>query len=419
MNTAVWRDRLGFPDTARRKRLVVIAAVDSLGTGLFLPLSLLYFVNVADMDVAKVGLALSIGAGLALLGGPHTGTLIDRIGPGNMAALSCLVRTGAFFAYLGADQFWQIIAISAVVVWSENAFWPSNSAMIIALCGREQRARWYALGRTVRSVGMGLGAALSGVIVAAGSNGAQRVVAINALSFAVVAALLYTWREARTTTTIYPEEEKAEGGSEDKRAGLRNVLADRPFLLVVASNTLLAVCAMSLIVLLPLHADNLAPNAAWLPGLLFAVNSGLLMLAQGPAVRRIEASHPSHILQASVALYAAGFVVFIATPNTGGAIPIVVMTVAVVLYTAGELVHPPTSVILVTDMARSDLLGRYLSVNQLSWSVSHVITPAALAGLFAMNVRLPWLVLLATCAAASGLLVLATRGHQPKEAAAA
>lgn len=132
--------------------------------------------RVAGMNVAQVGLALSIGAGIALLGGPHTGTLIDRIGPGKMAALSCLLRTGAFLAYLGIDQFWQIIAISAVVIWSDNAFWPSDSAMIIALCGREQRARWYALGRTVRSVGMGLGAALSGVIVASGSDGARMVV---------------------------------------------------------------------------------------------------------------------------------------------------------------------------------------------------------------------------------------------------
>lgn len=412
MSTSVWSDRMGFPDTSRRKRLVVTAAIDSLGTGLFLPLSVLYFVNVAGMDVARVGLALSIGAGIALLGGPHTGTLIDRIGPGKMAALSCLLRTGAFLAYLGVDQFWQIIAVSAVVIWSDNAFWPANSAMIIALCGREQRARWYALGRTVRSVGMGLGAALSGVIVAAGSDGARIVVLFNALSFAVVAAILYTWREARITSTHTPQE-KLEG--EDKQSGMRAVLADKPFLLVVASNSLLAVCSMALIVLVPLYADTLAPQALWLPGLLFAVNGALLMLAQGPAVRRIEASSPSRVLQASVGLYAAGFVAFVVTPDVGGLIPVMVMTAAVVIYTAGELIHPPTSVILVTDMARSDLLGRYLSVNQLSWSVGHVITPAALAGLFAWNTRLPWLILLVTCVAASGLLVLATRNRQPEQ----
>ncbi|MEV6949167.1 MFS transporter [Streptomyces sp. NPDC051172] len=406
MNAITWRERLGFPDTTGRRRLVLIAAVDSFGTGVFLPLSVLYFVTVSDMSVATVGVALSVGAGIALLGGPYTGTLIDRFGPGRMAAASCLLRAAAFLAYLAVDQFWQVILLSALVIWGDSAFWPSNSAMIIALCGREQRARWYALGRTIRSMGMGIGAALSGVIVAAGSEGPRVIVTLNALTFAAVAVVLATWQEARTTTTSSPD---GPDGDDNKRAGLRTVLADRPFLLIVASNSFLAVCALSLAVLLPLYAGSIAPDTVWLSGGLFAVNTALLMLAQGPAVRRIEASTPSRVLQAAVAFYAAGFAVFLLAPNSGQLLPVLVLFAAVVLYTAGELVHPPTSVIMVTDMARPELIGRYLSVNQLSWSVGNVITPALLAGLFASDARLPWLVLFAMCGATSGLLLLSGR----------
>ncbi|MHC0431531.1 MFS transporter [Streptomyces sp. O3] len=411
MSITAWRERLGFPDTTGRRRLVVIAAIDSLGTGLFLPLTLLYFVTVADISVAKVGLALSLGAGIALLGGPHTGTLIDRIGPGRMAAIACLLRAGAFLTYLVADQFWQIVVLSALVSWSDSAFWPSNSAMVIALCGKEQRARWYALGRTVRSIGMGVGAALSAAVVALGSSGANLVVIANAASFTIVAVLLLTWREARTTTTASPG---APGHAPQQKAGLRAVLTDTPFLLLVGANALLAVCTLALVVLAPLYAKEIAPDATWLTGTLFAVNTALLMFAQGPAVRRIESGTPSRVMQSAVAFYAVGFAVFLLTPASQ--LPaIAILFAAVITYTIGELVHPPTIVIMVTDIARPELLGRYLSVNQLSWSVGNVIAPAVLAALFASHSRLPWAALLVMCAAASALLLLASRRTLPEK----
>ncbi|MCW8384633.1 MFS transporter [Streptomyces justiciae] len=417
MNIPTLLDRLGFPDTRNRKRLVVIAVVDSLGTGMFLPLTVVYFVTVAHMGISEVGLALSIGAIIALLGGPYTGTLIDRYGPGRIAVLSCTLRGLGFVTYMGVDSIWQLVIVSAIVRWADNAFWPANSAMVIALCGREQRARWYTLGRTVRSIGLGVGAALSGVLVAYGSSGARTVVLVNAATFFIVTAILVTWREAFAAATAT---EPAKPGAEKKQqTGMRALLADRAFLLVVLANTLFAVTTLSLAVLLPLYAESRTPADHWLPGVLFALNSSFLIIGQPFMVRYIEKTGEMRVMQTASLLWALSFAAFLGASVLDSLALIAAFFIAVALFSAAELIHAPTGVIVVTNLAQPSLLGRYLSMNQMSWSVGNVITPAMLTALFSADDRLPWGALVIFCAASSGLLLAASQPLAERKAAVA
>lgn len=414
MNIPVLLDRLGFPDTHNRKRLVVIAVVDSLGTGMFLPLTVVYFVTVAHMGISEVGLALSIGAIIALLGGPQTGTLIDRYGPGKIAVLSCTLRGLGFVAYMGVDAIWQLIIVSAIVRWADNAFWPANSAMVIALCGREQRARWYTLGRTVRSIGLGAGAALSGVLVAYGSSGARVVVLVNAATFFIVTAILMTWREAVTTATAT---EPAKPGA--KKRGTRALLADQAFLLVVLANTLFAVTTLSLAVLLPLYAESRTPEDHWLPGVLFALNSSFLIIGQPFMVRYIEKTGEMRVMHTASLFWTLSFAAFLGASMLDSLALVAAFFLAVALFSTAELIHAPTGVIVVTNLAQPSLLGRYLSLNQMSWSVANVITPAMLTALFSSDDRLPWAILIIFCAASSALLLAASGPLAERRAAAA
>jgi len=57
----------------------VVLLVDTLGTGLFAPFSLLYFHVVAGLPLPAVGLALSIAAA-TLPVAPLTGSLVNRFG---------------------------------------------------------------------------------------------------------------------------------------------------------------------------------------------------------------------------------------------------------------------------------------------------------------------------------------------------
>ena len=54
--------RLGFPDASHHKALVLGLAIDALGSGVFMPASIVYFLVTTDVGTAGVGLALSVAA---------------------------------------------------------------------------------------------------------------------------------------------------------------------------------------------------------------------------------------------------------------------------------------------------------------------------------------------------------------------
>ena len=56
--------RLGLPDVHGHLPLLAALAVDALGSGVFLPFSVLFFTVTTPLSLAQVGLALSIAAGI-------------------------------------------------------------------------------------------------------------------------------------------------------------------------------------------------------------------------------------------------------------------------------------------------------------------------------------------------------------------
>jgi hypothetical protein len=52
--------RLGFPPIGTHGRFVTAIAVDALGSGVFMPLTMLYFLAVTPLSLLQIGLAISI-----------------------------------------------------------------------------------------------------------------------------------------------------------------------------------------------------------------------------------------------------------------------------------------------------------------------------------------------------------------------
>jgi MFS family permease len=59
---------------------VTAIAVDALGSGVFMPLSMLYFLAVTPLTLVEVGAAISIASALSLPAGPVIGAVVDRLG---------------------------------------------------------------------------------------------------------------------------------------------------------------------------------------------------------------------------------------------------------------------------------------------------------------------------------------------------
>lgn len=387
--------RLGLPDTTGHVPLLAALAVDALGSGVFLPFSVLYFTATTPLSLAQVGLALSVAAGLALPVGPLLGTLVDRWGAWRVLLAANLLQASGVAGYLVTGTSGELLAAAGVVALGNQAFWAAYSPLVTQVSEPGERERWYGLVGALRNAGFGLGGLLSGfALTVGGTAGYRGVAAVNAGSFLLAALLLLLNRppDVRRTCAAGP------GGAE----GWHAVLSDRPYLVLTLVNTAFATNSFALTLVLPVYAVARLGLPAWVPGVGLSLNCLLIALAQGPVVRALTGRSRVRALQASSALSGACALVMLLAaavpPGTG----VAVVLLAVTVFTLGELVESPVLAALASEAAPDALRGRYLALHQLSWNVSNTVAPALLTGLLALGAVPVWLALGALAAVAGG-----------------
>ncbi len=385
---------LGLPHTRGRFPLIAAQSVDALGTGLFLPFAVVYFHTAKGMSLTAVGVTLSIAAILALPSGPLAGRLIDRFGPGRMMIAGNLIRAVTFTGYLFVGEPWQLVVLVALTYWGEGLFWPSTAALVAQVADDGQRGRWYAMDRTLRNVGVGLGGILGSLLVAwGGTGGYSAIVVLNAVSFVVAAVLVASWR----VPAAPPHPAVRESAP---REGYRKVLADRIFRRVLVTVFVFTLCDLALTVLLSAYVIDGLHLPSWQPGLLFTINTILVVFAQTVVASRIERRGMPRTLQAAAAVWAVSFLLFAIAPAGQPTTAFVVLTLAIVVFTGAELLQAPTSSALTVAIAPPHLRGRYLGIEELVWCSARVLAPVTFTWLLSRGPALPWLVLIGCCGVA-------------------
>ncbi|MFF1781862.1 MDR family MFS transporter [Streptomyces virginiae] len=398
-------DALGLPHTRGRVPLVLAQLVDALGTGLFLPFAVVYFHAAKGIPLATVGVMLSVAALLSLPAGPLAGPLIDRFGPRRVVVASNLVRVLTFSGYVFTDVPWHLVVLVTVTLWGESQFRPAAAALVAQVADGGQRARWYAMDRALRNVGFGAGGLLGSALVGwGGSPGYTAVVVFNAVSFLVAAALVAAWSRSAAPVAFGPGPAPAEDGPGTGRAGYREVLADRAFRGVLVTVAVFGLCDLALTVLLSAYVIEARGLPAWQPGMLFALNTLLVVLGQTAVARAVEHRRRTRVLQTAALLWTVSFGLFAVVPGEHGALAFAVLALGMVVFTAAELLQAPTSSALTVAMAAERLRGRYLGLEELMWGVARVLAPALFTWLLAKGPGLPWLALGLCCLAAVGVL---------------
>ena len=99
--------------------LLLALAVDNIGSGLFLPLGLVYATRVVGLSVGTAGIAVAVGTALGFAVPPVAAHLNHRLGPRPVVVLSQLVQAAGAVAYLLASSVVAIAQSGAVT--SETA----------------------------------------------------------------------------------------------------------------------------------------------------------------------------------------------------------------------------------------------------------------------------------------------------------
>ncbi|MGW3353111.1 MFS transporter [Nonomuraea rubra] len=381
------------PSRARHGRFVAAIIIDSIGTGVFVPVSMLYFLATTPLTLVQAGAALTTAGLLALPAGPLAGGLADRYGAKPVLQAANLAQALGFAGYLLVDQTWQI----ALCAWLNSAgravSFSCYGAIVTALAAPGRRERWFGLLGSVRNLGYALGGLLSAVAVGSGTHGVYAgIVTVNALSYVAAFVLIRAVPNAR------PE------AGRDTAGGWGHVLRDRRYLSLVAHQLCFAISLFALNVAIPVYAVDVLGLPGWTAGLVFTLNTLMVGFGQGLVLGWLGGRIRSRVLVAGHACFAAGYLLFLAADHVAAlALAVGVLVLGAGSYTLGEILGGPITSAVAAESAPEALRGRYLALNQLAVTVAGAVAPAALSGLLSAGAATIWLTLAGVSALGAAL----------------
>ena len=328
--------------------------VNRLGgaVGVFLSL---YLTDERGISTAQAGLVLTAYGFGSAVGQPIGGMITDRVGR-RPAILLGLVGTAACVPLIGLARGLAALTL-AVLAYGLllDMVRPGVQAAVADVVPEPDRVRAYALNFWAINLGFAVAVPLGGWLVERGWWLLFALDAVTCLAFAVIVAL-------RLPETRPPRLPDAPPGS------LREVLADRVLLALVACVVAQAAVYMQAFTTLPLvlRDDGLGPSAY---GLVLGLN-GLLIIVLQPLVLGVLARAERGVLLLVAGLLQGGGVALHGLADSLSA-----HAGAVTVWTVGEVLQAGLLASVVARLAPVHLRGRYLGVFGASFGLAGLLAP--------------------------------------------
>ena len=361
-------------------------AVNYFGTGLILPFEIIYLHQARGFPTATAGLVLAAVMGTAAVVTPLSGALLDRFRAKPILITGNLASALGYAGFAFVDRPWQAFVCSAVGGAGFGVATTANQVLSLTLVPSEQRASSIALRRVAGNFGIGLGATVAGFVIASADSlrAFQALYLVDGLTFAVFALVVLVG-------IPNPRLGKAASAS-DGGTGFRAVAHDRLFLILIAANIVLVMTGGAL------FSNILAPFAkAHTPvgpgeiGIVFFINTLFIVVAQIPATRVVKRMRRTHALAAASALFAIGLLAVLLATLTSSALTATTILAGVAIVIAiGECAQFIVLGPIVADLAPPHLLGRYMSLYGLTFTVGVALGPAVGGALLATSPDAVW-----------------------------
>ncbi|WP_079173415.1 MFS transporter [Streptomyces monashensis] len=379
-------EKWGLPDTRGHGRFVSANILDSLGNGLVLAFTVIYFTTTTSLSLGSIGAALSAGQFLALPTAVVAGPLTDRFGPRKVVIVANIISAAGFSAFLAADSVAKIIVVQFAVQAGSSAYWTSSRALVLLAARGDDQARWFGFISALRNVGGGFGVIVASAALAMDHSGVRALVVANALTFVVTACLMAAWRPDSENSVPHRT-------GVTRRDGYAAVLRDLRYMRLTVANLAFVLAASVPPVLLAVYTTETLHAAPWSVGACIVGNMALVALVQTLVARLIEHRSPTRVLALAAVVNAVAFAVFgvlLALPgwavSTG-------LLLAMAVFTVAEMLSLPSSSELSASLAPERIRGRCLGVFQLSWSLGNALAPGVLTLLLGQGPAWPWVVL--------------------------
>ena len=318
-----------LPPPGPGRMLVVCSAVSSIGNGLYLSGSAVYFIREVGLSSGQVGLGLSLVGLVSLPLNVPLGWLADRFGPREVTVALVLCKALALCAVTLVSSFPAYLLAVGLLGVADSGGQVARGALISGLMGREGRVKLSAYLRSVFNAGFTLGVLGAGVVLAIDTHPAYLSLMLGNAAAMILAVILYL-RLPRVPGTRESAAKREGGGW--------LALRDWPYLAVaqVAGLARLGptVAAVGLPVWLVTQTEAPRALAAWL----MAINTVMVVLLQVRAARDADTVAGAARLQRWTFLgLAVACVVTGLAAGVSAVAATAIMVVAMIVFTMGEI----------------------------------------------------------------------------------
>ena len=374
----------------QRHTLAAAALVDSVGDGLYLAGSALFFTRGLHIPVAQVGLGLSIAGIIGLAAGAEIGRLADRFGPRDIFIVLMLVQTAAVAAYTLVTGIETLAIFATVAAVCRQGSQAARGAIVGQIAGADAstlRAYLHA----VINAGIAAGAALAGLALAEDTHSAY---------IALMLTDAATFTAAAFIIAFLPRITPAKNG---ERTSKRLALTDRRF---VTLTVLSGVVSLQFVIsgyLLPLWVALHTHAPRWLASPLLFLNTAIVVLLQVRVSTKYKDLHRSAAAyRIAGALLAGSCVAFsVAHYSHSAAFAAAVLTTAMGIASAAELYWLAGAFATSYGLAPAHAIGEYQGVWNLGFGTSMAVGPALLTFVCLSGGTAGWLGLGATMLASA------------------
>jgi MFS family permease len=357
-----WRGVAGLP--AAVWLVFATTLVNRAGT-MVVPFMVLYVTRYLGVRPALAGLALTVYGLGGLVSGPMAGRLCDRFGPFAVLRGSLLLSGFILLVFPFARRFEMFLAITAAWSLVAESVRPATLAALTSSVRPEHRKAAVAVNRLAINLGMSVGPAAGGFLATVSFPLLFIVDGVSGLAAGLVLTALLAWRLPQAVAPLVGDDPPGY-----TRPGKR-VLGDPRAVVFLTGFFLVAVVfyqhegAMPLFLVRDLHYRES------FYGLLFALNTVLIIVAELPLNLAMAGWSYRWTMVLGAVLYAIGFGSMAVLHSVPG------LLAAAVVWTFGEMIAIPASGAYAADIAPPGRAGQYAGAYAAMFSLAILVGPWA------------------------------------------
>jgi len=336
--------------------------VSLIGMSMIWPFMVIYLGAELGLSLTIITTLTSISALMSLLSSFIAGSIADKIGRKWTMVISLAVTGLSLVLMIFAHSYGQFAILMAL----RGAFRPlyrvGSDAMVADLVPPKQRDDAYALTRLSKNVGVAVGPAMGGLMIATSYKITFLVAAITSILFALLIALF-------TEETLPDAAREIQEKLITTLKTYLTIFQDRVFSSFIFGFTLRQIAGSILWVLLGAYAIDNYGLSENLYGLIPTTNAVMVVLLQLYVTRRTSRFQPLAVMAIGTLFYGLGVgSIAFATGFWG-------FLASMVIVTIGELIVIPTASTFTANRAPETMRGRYMSMLVLTMGAGSMVGP--------------------------------------------